>query len=195
MELPRHHELTELLRALATGAAVDDRDLDRLFPKEARGLARLHWTPVAVARAAAAFLTRRPGDRLLDVGAGAGKFSLVAALTTRAEITAIEHDGELAEIAAGLVKLHKVPRLRIVAGDAFAADWTRFQGLYFYNPFTGGDEPAFVAAVAATTERLSGLAAGTRVALFHGFGGPMPKDWRRVDADEIAHLTLWEKSG
>src|SRR4051812_19725128 len=93
-DVPQHPELQDAVRRLASGGGVDDRDLDRIFPKDVLKLSRMHWTPVAVARRAAALLAPTAGSKLLDVGAGAGKFAFVAALAHAAVVTGVEqHPG------------------------------------------------------------------------------------------------------
>ena len=88
-------------------------------------------------------------------------------------------------------------------GDLLALDWRAFDSLYLYNPFEaalfgrgrgldhiqGG--AVFAERVTAVQERLSELAAGTRVVAFHGFGGEMPSGFARAATD--GDLALWIK--
>ncbi|MES2109763.1 MAG: hypothetical protein V4577_13480 [Bacteroidota bacterium] len=54
-----------------------DAAFDRMYPEHFRLLSLKHWTPLAIARKAAAFLAE-PGARVLDIGSGIGKFCLAA---------------------------------------------------------------------------------------------------------------------
>ena len=62
---------------LAAGLPVSDARFDRLLPPGLVRLAALHFTPVAVALRAAAWLTEDGADQVADLGAGVGKFCLV----------------------------------------------------------------------------------------------------------------------
>lgn len=193
-DLPRHPELERIVGRLAAGDEVDDRDFDRLFPKEAQKLAHIHWTPVSVALAAARFLTaEKPEARILDVGAGGGKFCLVAALGTKGHFTGIEADTALVDAAKAVAKQHKIERTRFLVGDALALDWSVFDGLYLYNPFSG---EAFEEQVRRARQKLEALPAGSRVAAFYGYGGALPAGFT-VEAEArmgAGVLNLWVKS-
>src|SRR4051795_13047165 len=85
--------------ALARGEPVDDAALDAVFPDELRARSAVHWTPVAVARRAAAMLAPLAGHRILDVGAGVGKMCVIGAAVTRATWWGIEQDEAQVEAA------------------------------------------------------------------------------------------------
>jgi 16S rRNA (adenine1518-N6/adenine1519-N6)-dimethyltransferase len=61
----------------------------------------------------------RPGDRVLEIGAGLGSLTL-ALCEAGAEVTAVEVDRHLLPILREVVAPHGV---RVVAGDAMALDW------------------------------------------------------------------------
>lgn len=168
---------------------VTDREFDRIFPKSAQKVARALFTPVAVARRAAELLVPRPGARVLDVGSGAGKFCFVGALATRGVFTGVELDDELVTVAKTLAREHAVPRVSFKTGDALAVDWSGYDGVYLYNPFSAATEARFVEQVAATVAKLQTLKPGARVAVLNGFGGELP-DWDPVAEEKVGALTL-----
>src|SRR5258708_32599839 len=67
--------------------------------RKIRALSGQHWTPVAVAARAADLLTRAGATRILDVGAGVGKFCIVGALSTAAEFVGVERREGLVQVA------------------------------------------------------------------------------------------------
>lgn len=192
--------------ALRDRGELDDAVFDQLYPDHVRRLSIVHWTPVAVARRAAALLAPGRGMRVLDVGSGAGKLCCVAAVGHAATWCGIERDPSLVSVAAELAaRLGVADRTQFCAGDALEADWREFDSIYFYNPFEsqrfGGGfaraagSPGFAAEVAATEARLAELVPGTRIVTFHGFGGAMPTDFTLAGLEDVdgGRLALWIK--
>ena len=56
-----------------------DAQFHHLYSRSVQKLASRHWTPLCVARKAAAFLAAEHGVRVLDIGSGSGKFCLAGA--------------------------------------------------------------------------------------------------------------------
>lgn len=188
-------EYSDILRAVAAGDRVSERDFDLIFPKAARKFARAEWTPLVAAVRAAAMLVDRPGVRVLDVGCGAGKFCVIGSLTTKGQFTGIDTDEELVDIARELASAAKLPRLTFRYGDALTLDWTKFDALYFFNPFanSAGDEAEFMATIGRVSAKLAAMPSGTRVVTYHGYGGQMPPCYREEAAEVVGPgvLQLW----
>jgi acetylornithine/succinyldiaminopimelate/putrescine aminotransferase len=72
-----------IFKLLRSGIHIDDSGFNELYPAHVKKLAKRHWTAVDVAKMAAQYLVENSGDRILDIGAGAGKFCLVGAASTR----------------------------------------------------------------------------------------------------------------
>jgi SAM-dependent methyltransferase len=195
-------------RALRTGQRVIDRDLDEVFPLEARRASKVHWTPVAVAAHAARLLADRPGATILDVGSGVGKFCLVAAATVRARIRGIEQRAHLVEIARrAAVKLEV--DVEFIHGTLDSQDPRHVDGIYLFNPFAENLSPMrdriddsveltpqrYRRDVEATERFLRGARMGTRVVTYCGFGGTMPDDYvLSVREWHGSSLELWVKT-
>jgi hypothetical protein len=196
--------IDEIASALQRRIPVEDSVFDRVYPDHVQRLSRLHFTPVSVALRAAEWLAPGSGMCVLDAGAGAGKFCCVAALSHAGSWHGVEVDPSLAAVAIGAAReLAVADRASFAVGDLLALDWRAFDSLYIYNPFEaalfgrarrseqeqGG--AVFAERVAATCDRLSELAPGTRVVTFHGIGGEMPSDFARAATD--GDLALWIK--
>ena len=194
-------------RALRSGERVADRDLDEVFPLDVRRASRVHWTPVAVAAHAARLLVDQPGMTVLDVGAGVGKFCLVAAATVRARIRGIEQRAHLVEIArAAAVKLGV--QVDFVHGTLDGQDPSKVDGIYLFNPFAENLSPTrdridntvelngerFRRDVDATERFLAATRPGTRVVTYCGFGGVMPESYvMKLREWHGSNLELWVK--
>jgi hypothetical protein len=144
---------------------------------------------------------------VLDVGAGAGKFCLVGALTTQAHFTGIEQRSHLVELARGLAHRYGARRASYYEGDMRDLDWQQFDAFYFFNPFAEnhyfGDD-CFDETVELTPQRyerdlqfaLDALArapVGTRVVTYHGIGRDLPPCYerRRCEVGGSDVLELW----
>lgn len=63
-----------IFKFLKLNIAVEDTTFNELYPSRIKRLAARHWTPVAVAKAAAEYLVDKPQKKVLDIGSGVGKF-------------------------------------------------------------------------------------------------------------------------
>jgi tRNA G46 methylase TrmB len=81
-------------------------------------------------------LAPEPGMSVLDVGAGAGKFCITAALAMpNAQFVGIEWRPHLVRFATRLAREWSLSNVRFVHGDALALDWSLYDAFYLYNPF------------------------------------------------------------
>jgi hypothetical protein len=170
-----------------------DREFDKVYPPFIERLSRVHWSPVAVAKRAAELLECGTDQTVLDVGAGVGKFCVVGALATPATFLGVEKRDRLVTIGQQLVQQHRVRRVELIQGDALALDWSRFDGLYLYNPFA--DSLPNELSIRRTEMKLWEVRPGARVVTYHGFGGEMPSVYRLL-ARELAgtdQVEVWQR--
>ncbi len=175
---------------LAAGLPVSDARFDRLLPAGLARLAGLHFTPVAVAVRAAAWLTAGGAGEVADLGAGDGKFCLVGAATTPARFTGLEVRAGLVRVARELARRLDLPRAQFVQADLRTAPLGRYGAFYLYDPFSesAAEEDERLDPWVPTTDReadvttllsrLEAAPAGSRLAMFCGLGGPEPRGWR-----------------
>ena len=135
LELAAEDRPARLLAELRAGADVSDERFDRLFPAELRQRSARHWTPAAVARRAVELLAPRPDWEILDIGSGAGKLCILGALLSPASFVGVEQELLLVGAAQSAARAAYATRARFVHGSAFDLDWTRFHGVYLFNPF------------------------------------------------------------
>jgi hypothetical protein len=198
-----------LAAQLQAGAPVSDARFDRIFGPELQRLAPLHFTPVAAAVRAAAWLTAGGAREVCDLGAGAGKFCLVGAATTPARFTGIELRPGLVEAARRAARRLGLGRAQFVLGDLRTAPLQRYQAFHVFDPFAeveaGPDEqldpcvPTLDRAgdVERLLSRLEATPPGTRLTMFCGLGGREPRGWRLVDRLVLDvrgdRLDCWER--
>lgn len=196
---------------LRAGEPVSDDEFDAVYPAAIRAVSFRHWTPVRVGRRAAQLLTEIGGaTRVLDVGAGPGKFCIVGALSTGASYTGVEQRLGLVEAAVAAGLRFGADRARVVHANLLDFDCSGFDGFYFYNPFreqieideypidekVERSQTSFKSYIATTIAALIRAPVGTAAVTFHGFGGRMPPQYRKVISEEIlgGELALWVRS-
>ncbi|MBI5596059.1 MAG: class I SAM-dependent methyltransferase [Elusimicrobia bacterium] len=205
----RRGEVAALVADLRAGRDVADFRFDLLVPPGLRRLSVTHWTPVQVALRAAELLAPCAKTKVLDIGSGCGKFCLIAALSSGGRFTGVEQRPHLAATAKRVAGELGAARASFVSGDMADLDWTLFDAFYLFNPFYENlmrsiriDETVpstgenFARCVSTVQAKLGGARVGTRVAMYHGFGGDMPPGYEQVTREALgtAFLELWVKT-
>jgi SAM-dependent methyltransferase len=122
--------------ALRRGEPVDDRDFDQLLPAELRTVSSQYWTPLAVAARAAQWFEELGVQRVVDIGSGAGKFCVAAALAGTASYVGLEHRLALVVAARALAKAVAVEdKVEFVHGTPGDLSALRADAYYLFNPF------------------------------------------------------------
>jgi len=190
---------------------LSDDSFDERLPADLRVRASTFFTPVHVAECAARLLTTSPGTTVLDVGAGAGKFCIAAALAVPScKFIGVEWRPHLVALANALADELAVPNVRFIHGDALDLDWSSFDSFYFFNPFAEQSDESefrldrtidvdpdnFIRCVYGAREKLASARVGTRVVTYHGFGASPPRGYEpsREDPVHCRRLQLWVKT-
>jgi SAM-dependent methyltransferase len=201
-----------LATTLRAGYGSADEAFDRFLPWELGAVSSEYWTPVPVVRRIAGWLRETDVDTVVDIGSGAGKFCVVAALLTRCRFIGLEQRTALVDAARALATTFEVDdRVTFVSGDCGVATMPVGEAYYLFNPFGNYffgsarfDDPAvafspetYRADIAAVTEVLARAPAGTWVITLNGFGGTSPPGYEQIDIDRSRSgtLRLWRKQG
>jgi hypothetical protein len=189
---------------------VSDEEVDAELSERFRLVSRRFWTPVAVARTAARWMEEIGARNALDIGAGAGKFCVVAALTSELRLVGIEQRFPLVVEASRLARRFRVEqRCRVLPGTIERVDVTRFDAVYVFNSFAENIYPPHERlddTVELSPRRLrddlltlehglARMAVGAAFVTYHGFGGRIPDtfDLVRDEPAGTGELRLWVK--
>jgi SAM-dependent methyltransferase len=196
--------------AIRSGRCPSDRVFDRFLLPDLQAASPQYWTPVAVAVRAAEWLGEAGVRRVLDVGSGAGKFCIAAALAGDAYFVGIEQRARLVDAARELARTFGVgDRVQFVHGLFDGAPSPDADAYYFYNSFGENlfevenrlDEEAELGAgryrddVVAAERMLRRAPIGTHLLTYNGFGGMVPDSYSevRVDRELPCVLRMWRK--
>jgi len=185
-------DIPRIRDALRSHAEVSDETFDRIYPMTHRHRSRVHWTPIDVALQVNRLFEGAPGGRILDIGSGVGKMCIVGALSGAAHWSGVERSARSVRIAERVAeKLGVTARTAFITDEALAIDWSRFGGIYMFNPFAEAvfveasvdpalRQAAFIYEVLKTEMKLATLEVGTHVVTYYGFGGEIPPGFELI---------------
>jgi hypothetical protein len=112
-----------------------DTAFDALFPIYIQELSVLHFTPLEVAITAAHFLAPDENARVIDIGAGIGKFCMAGSHFTKGRFTGIEQRQRFVHIGNKVIKRLDIDRVELRYGNFTDIEILGYTGIYFYNSF------------------------------------------------------------
>jgi hypothetical protein len=188
---------------------VGDDEFDLVYPPEIRRVSATFWAPVEVALTGAEWLEAAGCRALLDVGAGAGKFCIVASLVLGQRVTGIEQRDYLTSIGIAAAA-HYGAQVDYVHGTIETIDVSRFDAFYLFNSFGENfyapDEQLDAQVELSALRRmhdvtivqhwLDNAPAQLRLLTYHGFGGRIPSNYAllREEQKGDGYLRLWQKT-
>jgi len=202
---------SHVAKALRKRTSPHDRVFDRFLPQEERIVSRQYWTPLSVAVRAAEWLDELDIRTLVDIGSGAGKFCVAAALAGEVRFLGVEQRPRLVSVARELARVFDVDdRVKFMPGMFGVGEVPPADAYYLYNPFGEnlfGPEQQLDAEVELSDERyrrdidavermLAEAELGTCLLTYNGFGGEIPSSYTevRVDHDLPNILRMWRKT-
>jgi predicted RNA methylase len=198
-------------RKAAASICLEDVAFDRIYPPAIRALSRRHWTPVHVARRVAELFRKAGARNVLDVGAGVGKFALVAAAAeTALNVVGVEQRTRLVRVARIAAFRLGIENALFLKGDATTARWSDFEGLYFFNPLAENlfgeadridndvelSNSRFARDVFRVEQALRVAPTGTVVVTYHGSSTRIPTSYEVAHAERAGSdwLRVWTKA-
>lgn len=113
-----------------------DCKFHRLYPLYIQALAQKHWTPLKVAEKASNFLAAKPGEKILDIGSGPGKFCLSGAYyNPSAHFYGIEQRKDLVFHATIAKEMLGFNNVTFISGNLVNLDFSQYHHFYFFNSF------------------------------------------------------------
>jgi len=124
-----------ILERLKHDLPVEDEEFNSIYPESIKQLSNKHWTPVAVAKAAAEFLANIPGMRVLDIGSGVGKFCMIGSIVSKGHFTGVEYREDLCRLSTELSKEYGLSNVEFIHDNITHINFKDFGAFYFFNSF------------------------------------------------------------
>ena len=186
---------------------ASDIIFNSLYPAAIQAVAEKHWTPLAVAQKAAAFLAVSPEVKILDIGSGSGKFCLTAAFDYPETVFyGVEQRSELVKLCNDLKERLQLKNVFFICDNIINIDFKDYDHFYFYNSFYENidgtqkidynvqySEKLYDSYNRYLHKQLNKKPAGTRLVTYHSFGNEVPKDYEVVHTDYNDYLKFWIK--
>jgi len=202
----------QIANALGVGMCPADSAFDHFLSERMRALSSQHWTPLVVAARAAHWFDECGVRTVVDIGSGAGKFCVAAALAGHCHFTGLEHRANLVSNARLLARTFQVAnRVHFIHGSLGKANVPVADAYYVYNPFEENvwprsgriDEEVELSLerygrdLETMRELLIEARAGTYVLTYNDLGTKLPASYKKVRTDrELPNvLCLWRKTG
>lgn len=112
-----------------------ENEFDSSLPKELQNLSSIYFTPVDVIVKAVKWLGPNADDKILDIGAGVGKFCIVGAKFSNAQFTGVELRSNLVDCANTIKKTENLNNVSFINANITSIDFDSYTSFYFYNPF------------------------------------------------------------
>lgn len=186
---------------------ASDDQFNQLYPPAIAALASRHWTPIQIAKEAAAFLAVGQAPKILDIGSGVGKFCMIGAYYhPNAKFCGVEQRGALTSIAQDLSKKMALNNTQFFTGNFTEINFSEYHHFYFYNAFYENliDNDPIDQLIEQSPElfnlynrklykALKTLPVGTRIATFHSSEHEMPSSYQVVGVGSNEDLKFWIK--
>ncbi len=195
-----------ILNRLQEGQIVSDEDFDALYSPVMKEISAFHFTPMAVALKAARFLAPAPGNKVLDIGSGAGKFCMIGAAVTEGHFTGVEQRLELHELAIDLAEKIHCPRVEFRHGNIVETSFQQFDGIYYFNSFFEHIVPddaidnkidfsrtRHTTYVLYVKQQLALMPEGTRLVTYFSYANMIPWTYESVGTEFDGKLIMWIK--
>lgn len=185
---------------------VTEDNFNHSLPEYLQNRSKRFFTPFHIAQTATDWLTEDGKKRILDIGAGVGKFCVAGAIHSDSYFFGIEYRPSLAKIANELIIKFNISNAVVQQGDITEIDFTDFDAFYLYNPFFENLLPSlrlnnevelamslYTYYFKHTEKQLDKATSGARLVTYHGNNFEVPESFSKVKESIDTTLKLWIK--
>ena len=197
---------TESLKKQTNKLELTEESFKSFLPDYLKFASRLYFTPMDVAKQASLWLTENNAKRILDIGAGVGKFCITGASNFDSHFYGVEHRASLSKIGNQIAKHFELPNVTILNANILNIDFSNYDGFYLFNPFYENlefskrlnDEVKLAASLYQvylkyTDDQLDKAKKGTRLVTYHGNNFEVPNSYIKENEAFNSTLKLWVK--
>lgn len=195
-----------IFKQLRKNIDVKDDVFNELYPDKIKAVSSRHWTPVAIARLASEYLVDKPGKKVLDIGAGAGKFCLVGAVSTNGFFYGVEQRASLTKLSKKIADRNNITNAEFINSNINEISFCDYEAFYFFNSFFENIDTSFpidntiypdLELYDVYSEYVKGeldkTPIGTRLVTYWSKWDEIPGSFDLVDSDCNGLLSFWQK--
>lgn len=190
-----------------TAYIKNDYSFDHFFPTNIRDLSKRHWTPLAVAKEAAQFLSASADARILDIGSGIGKFCIIAAhFCPHVSFHGIEQREELINFSLAAKEFFQKDNVEFIHGNFTQLELDKYDHFYFYNSFLENIDDTdridqqidyshslYAYYFNYLFNELDNRPSGTRLVTYDGSISQIPSSYQLMKVSHFSSLKMWIK--
>lgn len=185
---------------------LTEETFELMLPDYLQKASRVFFTPFHVAITATQWLTEDGKVKILDIGAGVGKFCIVGATYSDSFFYGIEYRPSLVKIANNIIENFQIKNASIINNNLSEVEFNNYDAFYLYNPFYENlsfskklnNEVELIGSLysyycKSTEDKLSETKSGTRLVTFHGNNFEVPTNFKKIKESDDGKLKLWIK--
>ncbi len=183
---------------------LTEDNFNSLLPEYLQKKSKIYFTPIHIAQTATQWLTSDGKKKILDIGAGVGKFCIAGATYSDSYFCGVEYRPSLTKLANELIDQFGIKNAVVLNKNILDVDFTTFDAFYMYNPFyenlAFGNRLNSEVTLATslynyffnhTEQQLDKTKPGTRLVTFHGNNYEVPDSFEKIKENEDYSLKLW----
>jgi len=187
------HQLTEI-------------GFNNLLPHDLKQATQTYFTPIEVAQTAATWLTENNEKKILDIGAGVGKFCIAAARINNCDFYGVEYRKSLIDLGNELIERYEIDNAKMIHTNIIDVDFSDYDAFYLFSPFYENlevenrlndevdlEEKLYQIYLDYTETQLAKAIIGTRLVTYFGNNFEVPNSYQRVKDAFDGALKLWIK--
>ena len=185
---------------------LSEESFKEMLPDNLKSIAHIFFTPIDVAELATNWLTENKEQKILDIGAGVGKFCIVGARNSNSKFYGIEHRKSLVTIAEKLINHFETTNVTMIHKNILEVNFSEYDGFYFFNSYYENleteqrlndevllEEELYQTYLDYTEDQLNNLKVGTRLVTYFGNNFEVPNSYQKVRDAFEGTLKLWIK--
>jgi Methyltransferase domain len=195
-----------LFKNIRLNIKILDSEFDIIYSNKMKKVSDIHFSPIEVSKIAARFLVDKIGMRILDVGAGAGKFCMIGSACTDGIFTGVEQREHLHNLSKSISQKYNLTNVAFINSNITDISFKDFDGFYLFNPFYENmnvlgkmddlvelkrelyDEYSLYVKAQLDTKPV-----GTKLVTYFSYLTEIPKSYQLQFSDFEGKLKMWEK--
>lgn len=194
-----------LFKYIKANREISDQEFDQVYPSHIQSISELHFTSIEVAKEASTFLAEK-SHRILDIGAGVGKFCMIGSVWTDAKYIGVEQRSTLCDIANRVISRYRLDQVDILNTNITSVPFTEFKSFYFFNAFHENlytpdaidqsvelNMDLYLEYSYYVRDQLDRMPRGTRLVTYHSHLRELPESYLLKHTSFGSDLKFWER--